>query len=111
MAEQLQIYQETLKDKNRQMKSMASELNMYQVRAGGGRKGAERGREGEREERKGKKREKRREKGKGKRKGEREKRKTKEREREEKGRNEERKGIKKILTVNNNIIVQEEIGS
>ena len=31
VAEQLQIYQQTLKDKNRQLKAMASELNMYQV--------------------------------------------------------------------------------
>ena len=31
VAEQLQIYQQTVKDKNRQMKAMASELNMYQA--------------------------------------------------------------------------------
>jgi chromosome segregation ATPase len=31
VAEQLSIYQQTLKDKTRQMKSMASELNMYQA--------------------------------------------------------------------------------
>lgn len=31
VSEQIQIYQETLKEKNRQMKSMASELNMYQA--------------------------------------------------------------------------------
>ena len=31
VAEQLHMYQETLKEKNRQMKSMASELNMYQA--------------------------------------------------------------------------------
>lgn len=31
VAEQLQVYQQSLKDKNRQMKAMASELNMYQA--------------------------------------------------------------------------------
>ena len=31
VAEQLQIYQQTLKDKSKQMKSMASELNMYET--------------------------------------------------------------------------------
>lgn len=30
VAEQLQIYQQTLKEKTKQMKSMASELNMYE---------------------------------------------------------------------------------
>lgn len=32
MAEQLSVYQQTLREKTRQMKAMASELNMYQVR-------------------------------------------------------------------------------
>lgn len=31
VAEQLQIYQQTLKDKTKQMKGMASELNMYET--------------------------------------------------------------------------------
>ncbi len=31
VAEQLQVYQTTIKEKNRQIKSMASELNMYQA--------------------------------------------------------------------------------
>ena len=31
VAEQLQMYQQTLKDKTKQMKSMASELNMYEA--------------------------------------------------------------------------------
>eukprot|EP01112_Ceratiomyxa_fruticulosa_P012266 TRINITY_DN3387_c0_g3_i2.p1 TRINITY_DN3387_c0_g3~~TRINITY_DN3387_c0_g3_i2.p1 ORF type:complete len:411 (-),score=88.25 TRINITY_DN3387_c0_g3_i2:81-1313(-) len=31
VAEQLSVYEQTLKEKNRQLKSMASELNMYQV--------------------------------------------------------------------------------
>ncbi|KAJ8317337.1 hypothetical protein KUTeg_005241 [Tegillarca granosa] len=34
VAEQLQIYQQTLKDKTKQMKSMASELNMYESQVG-----------------------------------------------------------------------------
>ena len=31
MAEQLSVYQATLKEKTRQMKAMAAELNMYQA--------------------------------------------------------------------------------
>jgi uncharacterized protein YlxW (UPF0749 family) len=31
VAEQLQIYQQAVKDKNKQLKAMASELNMYQA--------------------------------------------------------------------------------
>lgn len=35
VAEQLSVYQASLKEKTRQMKAMASELNMYQAQVGG----------------------------------------------------------------------------
>lgn len=36
VAEQLSVYQASLKEKTRQMKAMASELNMYQAQVGDG---------------------------------------------------------------------------